>query len=38
LETQLRTLPLVKLDLLVDDLLNFGQAGDLLQWLQGNRS
>jgi hypothetical protein len=38
LETQLRTLPLVELDLLVDDLLNFGQVGDLLQWLEGNRS
>jgi hypothetical protein len=38
LEAQVRTLSLVKLDLLVDDLLNFGQVGDLLQWLEGNRS
>jgi hypothetical protein len=38
LEAQIRALPLVELDLLVDDLLNFGQAGDLLQWLEGNRS
>jgi hypothetical protein len=28
----------VKLDSLVDDLLNFGQIDDLLQWLQENRS
>ena len=38
LDAQVRTLSLVKLDLLVDELLNFGQVGDLLQWLQGNRS
>jgi hypothetical protein len=28
----------VKLDSLVDDLLNFGQIDDLLRWLQENRS
>jgi hypothetical protein len=38
LEAQVKTLSLVELDLLVDDLLSFGQVGDLLQWLQGNRS
>jgi flagellar biosynthesis/type III secretory pathway protein FliH len=38
LEAQVRTLSLVKLDLLVDELWNFGQVDDLLQWLQGNRS
>jgi Domain of unknown function (DUF4351) len=37
LEAQVKTLPLVELDSLVDDLLNFGQVGDLLQWLEGNR-
>jgi flagellar biosynthesis/type III secretory pathway protein FliH len=38
LEAQVRTVSLVKLDSLVDDLLNFGQIDDLLQWLQENRS
>jgi hypothetical protein len=38
LEGQVRTLSLVELDSIVDDLLNFGQIDDLLQWLQENRS
>jgi Domain of unknown function (DUF4351) len=38
LEAQVRTLSLSEVDSLVDDLLNFGQIGDLLQWLQENRS
>ncbi len=38
LETQVRTLSLAKLDLLVDDLLSFMQISDLLQWLEVNRA
>jgi flagellar biosynthesis/type III secretory pathway protein FliH len=38
LEEQVKTLSMMELDSLVDDLLHFGQIDDLLQWLQENRS
>ncbi len=38
LESQVRALSLAKSDLLVDDLMNFRQINDLLEWLQANRS